>query len=118
MRSIFVYAPDSEVSNAMQLLDPAAFMQEMEKKNASSQSTAPVRRGRRRGAAVQEEVNPDSTAGSPENEMIAKMREEYEKREKSLVFHERDGYGEVKLGGVNEYRAVFDIDYIELSGLH
>lgn len=117
IRSIFVYAPDSEVSNARQLLDPAAFAQEMEKKNASSQSAAPVRRGRRRGAAA-EEVNPDSTAESAEHEMIAKMREEYEKREKSLVFHERDGYGEVKLGGVNEYRAVFDVDYIELSGLH
>ena len=36
-------------------------------------------------------------------------------RQKSLPIHERYGYGEILIGGEKDFRAVIDIDYVELN---
>ena len=111
VRSVFVYASDIEAAAAKQLLNPIAVQHETEKKE-----TVPTgRRGRRRGSVV-EEAAPETQ--DKEKELRAKWQEEFEKREKSLPFYQRSGYGDVKLGGASEYRAVFDIEYIELAGMN
>ena len=111
VRSVFVYASDSEIAAAKQLLNPQA-VQEVAKET----STAPVRRGRRRGAVAEPVEN--SSTDDKAAELRARIQEEFEKREKSLPFYQRSGYGDVKLGGMSEYRAVFDIEYIELAGMN
>ena len=111
VRSVFVYASDIEAASAKQLLNPVAVQQETEKKDAAPQ----VRRGRRRGSVVEEVA---TETQDREKELRAKWQEEFEKREKSLPFYQRSGYGDVKLGGASEYRAVFDIEYIELAGMN
>ena len=111
VRSVFVYASDIEVASAKQLLNPVAAQQETEKKEVTPQ----VRRGRRRGSVVEETA---TETQDKEKELRAKWQEEFEKREKSLPFYQRSGYGDVKLGGTGEYRAVFDIEYIELAGMN
>ena len=107
VRSVFLYAPDVEIAAAKQLLNPMAAQQEQKK-----ETTAPVRRGRRRGAVVEETQN----TVDKESELRAKWQEEFEKREKSLPFYQRSGYGDVKLAGSDEYRAIIDVEYIELGG--
>ena len=111
VKSVFVYASDSEIAAAKQLLNPQA-VQEVAKET----STAPVRRGRRRGAVAEPVEN--SSTDDKAAELRARIQEEFEKREKSLPFYQRSGYGDVKLGGMSEYRAVFDIEYIELAGMN
>ena len=108
IRSIFISASDTALSAARQLLAPQLAAAETEKKDTS---TAPVRRGRRRGAVVEEQPQSVDKA----KELQAKWQEELERREKSLPFHQRSGYGDVKLAGDSDYRAVFDIEYIELA---
>ena len=93
------------------MLNPAAAQEETGKKEAGSQT----RRGRRRGSVVEETA---TETQDKEKELRAKWQEEFEKREKSLPFYQRSGYGDVKLGGTSEYRAVFDIEYIELAGMN
>ena len=112
VRSVFLYASDIEAAAARQLLNPVAVQQEAEKK----ETAAPIRRGRRRGSVAAEEVSAETQ--DKDKELRAKWQEEFEKREKSLPFYQRSGYGDVKLGGVSEYRAVFDIEYIELAGMN
>ena len=111
VKSVFVYASDVEVAAAKQLLNPLLLQQENEKKETASTG----RRGRRRGSVVEEVA---SETQDKEKELRAKWQEEFEKREKSLPFYQRSGYGDVKLGGMSEYRAVFDIEYIELAGMN
>ena len=111
VKSVFVSAPDSEIAAVKQLLNPQA-VQEVAKET----STAPVRRGRRRGAVAEPVEN--SSTDDKAAELRARIQEEFEKREKSLPFYQRSGYGDVKLGGMSEYRAVFDIEYIELAGMN
>ena len=113
IRSVFLYASDVELASARQLLTPQLVQAETEKK----ESAAPVARGRRRGAAAPVE-EPQQSIGDKEKELQAKWQEELERREKSLPFYQRSGYGDVKLGGMSEYRAVFDIEYIELAGMN
>ena len=113
LRSVFVFASDVEVASAKQLLNPVAVQQDAAQKETS---VAPVRRGRRRGAVA--EVETQGESGDKEKELRAKWQEEFEKREKSLPFYQRSGYGDVKLAGANEYRAVFDVEYIELAGMN
>ena len=93
-------------------MNPLAVQQE----TAQKETAAPVRRGRRRGAAAEAETPNESV--DKEKELRAKWQEEFEKREKSLPFYQRSGYGDVKLAGANEYRAVFDVEYIELAGMN
>ena len=111
VKSVFVYASDSEIAAAKQLLNPQAVQEVVKETN-----TAPVRRGRRRGAVAEPVENPSTDDKAAE--LRAKIQEEFEKREKSLPFYQRSGYGDVKLGGISEYRAVFDIEYIELAGMN
>ena len=114
VRSVFIYAPETEVASAQQLLNPQSAMEaDPEKKD----NPAPVRRRGRRGAVVEEEPQA-SAEKDKEKELQAKWREEFEKREKSLPFYQRSGYGDVKLGGVTDFRAVFDVDHVELGGLY
>ena len=110
VRSVFLYSSALERASAKQLLEPVAAGAEAEKKDAQQASP---RRGRRRGAVV-EEV-PQESAGDKEKELRAKWLEEFERREKNLPFYQRSGYGDVKLGGAKEFRAVFDIDYVQLA---
>jgi molybdenum-dependent DNA-binding transcriptional regulator ModE len=113
LRSVFVFASDVEIASAKQLLNPLAAQQEnVQKENSAS----PVRRGRRRGAVA--EAEPAGETVDKEKELRAKWQEEFEKREKSLPFYQRSGYGDIKLAGANEYRAVFDVEYVELAGMN
>ena len=114
VRSVFIYAPETEVASARQILTPAvAVGEEGDKKD----QPAPVRRRGRRGAVVEE--NPQNDAEKDkQKELQAKWREEFEKREKSLPFYQRSGYGDVKLGGLTDFRAVFDVEYVERAGLY
>ena len=115
VRSVFIYAPETEIASAQQLLNPqSAGETDPEKKDSSP---APARRRGRRGAVVEEEPQA-SAEKDKEKELRAKWREEFEKREKSLPFYQRSGYGDVKLGGVTDFRAVFDVDHVELGGLY
>ena len=112
IRSIFVYASDVELASARALLNPQLVQQEIEK--AEQTSAAPVRRGRRRGSAAPVEEQSQSTADSDKERQL-KWQEDLARREKNLPFYQRNGYGIVKLAGNEEYRAVIDIEYIELT---
>ena len=113
VRSVFIYAPETEIASAKQILNPAVIENENEKKD----QPAPVRRRGRRGAVVEDEPQ-NNAEKDKEKELQAKWREEFEKREKSLPFYQRSGYGDVKLGGVPDFRAVFDVEYVERAGLY
>ena len=112
IRSIFVYASDVELASARALLNPQLVQQEIEK--AEQTSAVPVRRGRRRGSAAPVEEQSQGTVDS-EKERQLKWQEDLARREKNLPFYQRNGYGIVKLAGNEEYRAVIDIEYIELT---
>ncbi|MBQ9500930.1 MAG: hypothetical protein IJU70_02110 [Lentisphaeria bacterium] len=114
VRSVFIYAPETEIAAARQLLTPAVTTEaESDKKDQPT----PVRRRGRRGAVVEEEPQ-NNAEKDKQKELQAKWREEFEKREKSLPFYQRSGYGDVKLGGVTDFRAVFDVEYVERTGLY
>ena len=115
VRSVFIYAPETEVASARQILTPSVTV---ETESVKKDQPAPVRRRGRRGAVVEEESRNDSSEKDKQKELQAKWREEFEKREKSLPFYQRSGYGDVKLGGVTDFRAVFDVEYVERAGLY
>lgn len=112
VRSVFLYAPAMELALAKQLLEPVKVQEEEAQK---SQESAPVPgRGGRRGRRAMMEIEMQPSVDR-ERETRQRFEEEMKRRDEKLPYYQRNGYGDVKLGGVEAYRAVFDIDYVALS---
>ncbi len=114
IRSVFLYAPDVEIAAARSLLKPDEL--QTANQEGKTENNAPARRGRRRGAIV--EAEQETATVDKDKELRLKWLEEFKKREAGLPFYQRSGYGDIKLAGVDEYRAIFDVDYVELGGLY
>ena len=80
--------------------------------NQAVDSTSIFGGGRRERLARQRMLEEQERASETEKAKAAE-EEARRQRELSLQPHEREGYGGVKLGEVSQFKAVFDIDYIE-----
>ncbi len=114
VRSVFLYGPDAERGVIQSLVAPKVRGINEEGDTAAQTAVSDSifgggrreRLARQRAAEEQERQNEADKARAAEEEARRQ-------RELSLQPHEREGYGAVKLGEVSEFKAVFDIDYIE-----
>ena len=118
VRSVFLYA---EENRAAMLFAPTEVNEP--ENNAGVEQPAVVAQptGRRRGRRAQQVVIDQPTQTQDNDAAAKKKREEAERmkayleKQKTLPFHERDGYGEILVGGDKDFRAVIDIDYVVLN---
>ena len=113
VRSVFLYGPDAERHVIRSLVAPKVrdVIEEGEVAQAVESSSI-FGGGRRERLARQRQAEEQERATEAEKARAAE-EEARRQRELSLEPHEREGYGGVKLGEVSQFKAVFDIDYIE-----
>ena len=120
VRSVFLYA---EENRAASLFAPTEANESENNTGESKPETPAPTVGRRRRGRSQVVEQPAGGGQQEESADAAakKKREEAERmkafleRQKSLPVHERYGYGEILIGGERDFRAVIDIDYVELN---
>ena len=114
VRSVFLYGPDDERNVIRSLVAPK--VRDIAEDGGNNQTAEAVSSvfggGRRERLARQRQAEEQERATEAEKARAAE-EEARRQRELSLEPHEREGYGGVKLGEVSQFKAVFDIDYIE-----
>lgn len=111
VRSVFLYGPDAENIVIRSILKPE--IKDVTSEDQPSEQNTGLFGGSRRARlarAKQMETEQREEEKKKQQDATAEILRE---REKNLAVHERHGYGEVKLGDVSSFKAVFDIDYIE-----
>lgn len=113
VRSVFLYGPDDERGVIRSLVAPK--VREMNEDGTSSQPAVSdsIFGGGRRERLARQRAAEEQERMSEAEKTRAAQEEARRQRELSLQPHEREGYGAVKLGEVSQFKAVFDIDYIE-----
>lgn len=113
VRSVFLYGPEAERAVIQSLVAPKVRdINEEGEGNQQVESNSIFGGGRRERLARQRMQEEQERASEAEKAKAAE-EEARRQRELSLQPHEREGYGGVKLGEVSQFKAVFDIDYIE-----
>ena len=113
VRSVFLYGTEAEKIRALLRPEMKNNEGEMNPQQQQSDSGSGLfgggRRARLARARQQEEQQREEEKKKQRDASADALRE----REKNLQIHERHGYGEIKLGDVSSFKAIFDIDYIE-----
>ena len=113
VRSVFLYGPEAERNVIQSLVAPKVRdINEEGEGNPAADNSSIFGGGRRERLARQRMLEEQERASEAEKAKAAE-EEARRQRELSLQPHEREGYGGVKLGEVSQFKAVFDIDYIE-----
>ena len=119
VRSVFLYAKESELSMINQTLAPAVAEDNDKEVVAKVVTQSESRRGRRGRSFNRQEPVADVNKNS-EAEELARRRAEAERlfkeQQAKLSYQDRVGYGEVQVGESNEFHAIFDIDCVYFAG--
>ncbi len=118
IQSVFLYALQDKAEEVL-LDDDEALNRRfgIEPQDTKQESKAAPGFGRRRNSAPKQAVRSkeDREFDEMQKQALADFLAKRE-REKGLDPKERSAYGEVLFGGVDMFRAVFDIEYVELAG--
>lgn len=115
VRSVFLYWPENERNLVKNIIFPPVQNDENGGEVAAeteNQSGGLFGGGRRARLARQKQAEAQQKEKELEKKRNA-AEEAMREREKSAKLHERHGYGDIKLGDISRYKAIFDIDYIE-----
>jgi hypothetical protein len=119
VRSVFLYAKESENTMISQVLAPAVQEEDNKEAVAKVVTNNEGRRGRR-GRSFNRQQPVEEANKNSDAEDLARRRAEAERlfkeQQAKLKYHERVGYGEVQVGESKEYHAIFDIDCVYFSG--
>ena len=113
VRSVFLYGPEAERGVIQSLVAPKVRDVNEDGDNNQAVVSNSIFGGGRRERLARQRAAEEQERLSEAEKARAAQEEALRQRELSLKPHEREGYGAVKLGEVSEFKAVFDIDYIE-----